>query len=651
MVDRVEADDFEGRERPIVGVRDTLISIRSSVYQSTDYAVAELVDNSVDAGARRISIVLLGGVGKAGRHWAVKQLVVADDGSGMSPKELRNAPVLGISGVRRRSRSIGRYGYGLLAASLSQCRRFELFSWQEAGAVPNWVHVDLDEFAQLGSDQQPTVHWPDPKPFPRALQDAASRTQDLGADLSGVLEYQAGTVVLWDKIDRAFRSRVKTLGEHIERVLGRIYRYKIVEGVRLEILCQEKGGEFSRIEVLPNDPMYLMEGRTQTPEPFADRPMFTPFRKGGNDWSAKVIPVRLRDEAGDGGESSDVHILASIACEEALKWEDGKAPGDQPHGKHASRNLGVSVVRENRELTLISAITKVHAKAPGARFLGVEVRFGKELDEVFNVGNTKQHALDFEKALRDVVLKEDPSTARAEVGHEDPSLEDLYKVAGYVNYVVGQAFDAVSSLRKRGYKEAGRSPGTSGDPEGDGVAVERAPESTAEGIIQVKDRDRVREFSEAEKEERTRVESEIGPLLEKHGVAERGQGLEVAREVVRERYPAKFGYESLHTSAFFQGALLENGTVVIAVNKNHPLYDHLEHLRYSEDSEKERDRAHVAILLMLYGYYKYELGLRGELLDTAVRIRENWGVNVRDAVAEFNAYMEAHFDVPSPDEE
>ena len=107
--------------KPIITARDMIAPLRASGYQSSEYAVAELADNSIDAGARRIEILLA--LEKGSRHSMVQSLMVLDDGSGMSSQEIWNSPCFGKSGVRHLPKSIGRYGVGLLRSSISQCKR------------------------------------------------------------------------------------------------------------------------------------------------------------------------------------------------------------------------------------------------------------------------------------------------------------------------------------------------------------------------------------------------------------------------------------------------------------------------------------------------------------------------------------------------
>ena len=68
-------------------------------------------------------------------------------------------------------------------------------------------------------------------------------------------------------------------------------------------------------------------------------------------------------------------------------------PGHTDPGKHAQKNIGVSVIRAGRELELNKSF--VIGYNPAERWWGVEVSFSPALDEIFGVTNNKQSATAF----------------------------------------------------------------------------------------------------------------------------------------------------------------------------------------------------------------------------------------------------------------
>src|SRR5579864_1341097 len=93
---------------PIVAVPTFINAIRDSGYKSTAAALAELVDNSLEAGAKHISIEIRPGQGPELRP----TITVVDDGCGMPPLVLRLALQFGGSTRFNCRAGAGRYGMG-----------------------------------------------------------------------------------------------------------------------------------------------------------------------------------------------------------------------------------------------------------------------------------------------------------------------------------------------------------------------------------------------------------------------------------------------------------------------------------------------------------------------------------------------------------
>src|SRR5271155_1405483 len=97
-------------------------SICASGYD-LESAVADIIDNSISAGASTVRITV-------NEHGASSWIAVADDGSGMVEKTLVTAMTFGY-GKPEETRSpddLGRFGLGLKTASLSQCRRLTVLT-------------------------------------------------------------------------------------------------------------------------------------------------------------------------------------------------------------------------------------------------------------------------------------------------------------------------------------------------------------------------------------------------------------------------------------------------------------------------------------------------------------------------------------------
>jgi hypothetical protein len=148
----------------------------SALGYSLEAAIADLIDNSIDAGATRVDVRF---------HWAGRDSHVAiiDDGRGMSEKLLVEAMTIAIRGPRSgRSRAeLGRFGMGLKTASFSQATT--LVVWSKAASSHAAVRVwDLEHVVKVGDWQ--LLHSPSP-----------AAEEILGAVTPTV--QPSGTIVLW----------------------------------------------------------------------------------------------------------------------------------------------------------------------------------------------------------------------------------------------------------------------------------------------------------------------------------------------------------------------------------------------------------------------------------------------------------------------
>lgn len=191
-------------------VDDLLVSsnfiraVRESGYLSISTALAELVDNSMQASATEVAI----SISRDGAD-ALHEIVVEDNGCGMSKAELELCLRFGGSSRFDSRQSFGRFGMGLPAASLSQARRIEVTAWRNSG-YERTVALDVDAIA-AGSDQALLAH-----------------RGPLSATASGCR-------VRWMQCDRIEYRRLIWLERSLHRELGRMYRRFIASGLRLTI--------------------------------------------------------------------------------------------------------------------------------------------------------------------------------------------------------------------------------------------------------------------------------------------------------------------------------------------------------------------------------------------------------------------------------
>src|SRR5439155_3117315 len=117
----------------------TIESLRSLGYDNYA-AVCDIADNSYDSEAQTVWV----GVARSGGDFVIS---VADNGSGMDPETLDQALRLGSLTKRDEKVDLGKYGMGLVTASMSIARRTTVYTKTADGEV--WfAQTDIDLIKQ-----------------------------------------------------------------------------------------------------------------------------------------------------------------------------------------------------------------------------------------------------------------------------------------------------------------------------------------------------------------------------------------------------------------------------------------------------------------------------------------------------------------------
>ena len=221
-----------------------MTSARSFGNYDLPSALADLVDNSIKAEATLLWINCSYGNGEP-------SIQLADNGYGMSKEELVSAmrPASTNPDENRAPNDLGRFGWGLKSASLSQCRRLTVIS-RKNGALTGAVW-DLDD----------CVDW-------QMIQLNELEAKELvGPKLDGV----SGTEVIWTRCDRlsengsmsesAFNAAIIDAEEELSLIFHRFLSgTNLSEGrSRLKIMLNGR-------EITPRDPFQTSHPATQLRE-------------------------------------------------------------------------------------------------------------------------------------------------------------------------------------------------------------------------------------------------------------------------------------------------------------------------------------------------------------------------------------------------
>ena len=217
MVDQLA--ELRDADRSLFPSSFTIRALRDSRYHNTAYAIAELIDNSIEANAPLIELLCMeeSQQVRSRSRRLVSEIAVLDNGSGMDVATLLEALKFGGGTRHNADRGIGKYGMGLPTSSMSQCKRVDVWTWQ--GGIDSAWHSSIDADSIEQGDFE--VPLPDQE---TTIPDTWRR-----AGSPEIFESTAGTLVVWSKLDKIQWRTANAIIENTAREVGRIHRIYITE--------------------------------------------------------------------------------------------------------------------------------------------------------------------------------------------------------------------------------------------------------------------------------------------------------------------------------------------------------------------------------------------------------------------------------------
>ncbi|MGO4876557.1 ATP-binding protein [Pedobacter psychrotolerans] len=367
---------------PFITTGQAIQSLRFSGF-SLEAAIAEVVDNSIEAKANNIYVKLT--QKENGKKKYIDTISIVDDGEGMSKEILHHYPQLGFSSRYMREDTIGKYGVGAKLAALNFGKKFDV--WSKNYSSDTWYHVyfDLPELLE------------EEKNGGNGIEIKAPKAQNPPLEFNSLIS-KTGTVVLWDSLDALQDGKLGSFDEvksSLEFDLARMFRYFIDGGINIYVNGKK---------LLAHDPLYLMEGG------HTDTVLKNYYSKTGQaekvkeHYGAKVIADEIINVGG-----STATLKVTLYPAEVTRTR-GSGGDDLAKKLRVPENEGsISFVRANREVSynIVPRIFPRGISEPD-RFIGIEVSFKPELDTFFGVRNIKRgvepHG-ELRKDIRDLLRK------------------------------------------------------------------------------------------------------------------------------------------------------------------------------------------------------------------------------------------------------
>ena len=379
--------------------RRYLKSQRASGYKSTAWAISELVDNAFDALAPNVEVIFI--EKKVRGKPQIDQIAVCDNGIGMSKKTVEICLAFGESlsddAHLKTKKRIGAFGVGLPQASQSQCTRFEVFSWQNKVTYNNYFDYDCEDFLNAYDNNS----------FPEVT------ANNLPNEISSLMENyneNNGTVILWSGCDEVKPKGAQYLLPHCEKLLGRIYRYKLEDGscnINFTIARKNEDGKIIKqgnsTQCKPFDPLFLMEN-TITAETLYKHANIQGIPKESyakfaiSEAKAKPTSKKVKEFCGQYSFKYSDKIfhyeMKTSIGEVDIRHPGTKNGGALPVGKLYEKKMqdgNIYFVRSGREIMSGSFGEFYKLGVPENRWFGIEISFNNDMDKLFGLSNNKQN--------------------------------------------------------------------------------------------------------------------------------------------------------------------------------------------------------------------------------------------------------------------
>lgn len=327
--------------------RKLLDSLRYLGYDNL-YAISDLVDNAIDAEAPHVWVSIA-------RTATDFTICVADDGVGMAEDTLDQAARLGSEVPRDPATDLGRFGMGLVTASLSLGRRLTIVTKTTGGELLSNV-TDVDHMMSANTfvkEHFGLVRLPERALYEEMLGDSPS-----------------GTVVQITKADGFKRRYVGAFEKQLAQHLGQVYRMFIRSGRQFYV----NGGDPIPIW----DPLWLgMDDSDDAGDVQKDG------RKRAEVYSNETYDIKYTDSQG-----RTIQDLVRVRL--AILPDHGNLGLNKDAGYRLDR-AGFYVLRNNREIAEAQLLDlKDLARHPDfIRFRG-EIFVTGRLDDAMGIEFTKR---------------------------------------------------------------------------------------------------------------------------------------------------------------------------------------------------------------------------------------------------------------------
>lgn len=301
---------------------NTYFAFRSLGYDNTA-AIADLIDNSIDADAKNVWISIDN----------LTQIFISDDGIGMDKETLRQAVRIGGKKEHNKNNELGKYGFGLTAASLSMGKCFRIITKHN------------DTFSTVVLDYQ---YIQDNNKFHADFHESTER--EIESFNYRTNHAQSGTVLIIDKCDQIQYTKVDSFTKAVRDHIAKAFHEFVKSGDRNIYLNDER--------IIGLDPFIP---QIPTAEVLLD----------------KDITINTTD-----GKTGILHVEAVV------KQDQGKAINTQLRLNIYGQ--GFYIIRNKRQIASALEFPEIFVKHNDFNLLRIKLTFSQDLDDEMGINIKKQ---------------------------------------------------------------------------------------------------------------------------------------------------------------------------------------------------------------------------------------------------------------------
>jgi len=190
-------------------------SLRNNSNLTNYSALCDIIDNSLEPNVKssfvKIDIT-------QNQNKTYEQILIIDDGIGMTLETLKEAIKLGSDTNKDQSENLGTYGIGLKHSSLSMAKGFQIFTKTKDGDL-YVATLDTDELQAYGLSS-----------IGYKIADQSEKDW-----FKYKTDSEHGTIIRLYHLDRVTNKDVKQFSNTLIKELGVTYRYFLLDGVRLYV--------------------------------------------------------------------------------------------------------------------------------------------------------------------------------------------------------------------------------------------------------------------------------------------------------------------------------------------------------------------------------------------------------------------------------